>query len=168
MQKTLVCLACKKRKPMSKFYNEKSGRHGKRQPCKTCSDAKQRIYYEKNKEKIYAYRLSWARSRPDSQRNSQLLRKYGISLEEYHALLEQQGGVCAICGRKESAVDSRWKKLRSLAVDHCHSNGHVRGLLCQKCNHGLGHFRDMPEVMIEAAYYLLEDRGNARRHNRRG
>jgi hypothetical protein len=56
---------------------------------------------------------------------------------------EAAGGVCQICGDDER-----------LGVDHCHASGRLRGLLCSRCNTGLGMFRDRPELLAEAIEYL--------------
>lgn len=72
---------------------------------------------------------------------------YGIELEEVDAMEREQGGVCAIC-RQTCNVR------RSLAVDHDHQTGKVRGLLCQKCNRGLGLFNDDPGRLAAAIDYL--------------
>ncbi len=77
------------------------------------------------------------------------LATYGLSLEEYDILLLAQGGVCAICGKSQSG-----KRKMRLCVDHSHKTGQVRGLLCEKCNVGLGSFRDDPELLVRAARYL--------------
>jgi hypothetical protein len=79
------------------------------------------------------------------QRDTQLKVHYGISLEEYRAMETAQAFVCAICS--QPAEDT-------LCVDHCHSTSKVRGLLCRKCNTGLGCFKDDPELMIKAMAYL--------------
>lgn len=71
-----------------------------------------------------------------------------FTVEEYADLLELQGGRCAIC--------RRWPGKRRLAVDHCHATGTVRGLLCMRCNAGLGLFRDDFEAMQAAADYLIQ------------
>jgi predicted nucleic acid-binding Zn ribbon protein len=74
---------------------------------------------------------------------------YGITAEEYTALLEAQGNRCAICGSDE------WPgKGNGPHVDHCHVGGQVRGLLCGRCNTGLGQFGDDPVVLRAAAAYL--------------
>lgn len=70
--------------------------------------------------------------------------KYDISLEEYDAMMESQGGRCLIC--KESYDD--------LVVDHCHTTGAVRGLLCSRCNSGLGFFKDNKDSLANAIDYL--------------
>jgi Recombination endonuclease VII len=74
-----------------------------------------------------------------------LQRRYGISREEYAALLARQGGVCAICGKPAE---------KTLCVDHCHSTGKIRGLLCRKCNFGLGCYAEDQAAMIATLAYL--------------
>jgi hypothetical protein len=90
----------------------------------------------------------------DKVKNIDLKKHYGITLEQYNAMLAAQGGVCAICGGVNDMKDHRSGKLRNLSVDHCHSKGHVRKLLCQYCNQGLGNFRDDPKLLRKAAAYL--------------
>jgi hypothetical protein len=73
---------------------------------------------------------------------------YGITTVEYQSIYDYQGGSCAICQRATGAY-------KRLSVDHCHSTGLVRGLLCQKCNRDvLGHLRDDPAAFARAAAYL--------------
>jgi Autographiviridae endonuclease VII len=88
-------------------------------------------------------RRRWATD-PEWRRKRQLA-DYGISVEDYNALLVKQDGACAICKRKSD---------RTLCVDHCHSTGVVRGLLCRKCNAGLGCYDDNPSFMLAAIEYL--------------
>ena len=84
-----------------------------------------------------------------SNRNRELKRKYGLSIEEYEVKLKEQDCVCAIC--KQPSSD-----LKSLAVDHDHTNGKIRGLLCSKCNLGIGNLEDNPEHLINAKRYIEE------------
>ena len=79
-----------------------------------------------------------------------LMRKYGISSATYNELLRKQNGVCAICHCHQ--------RYQSLAVDHCHKTGKVRGLLCVNCNRGLGKFFDSPLRMRNAAEYIERSR----------
>jgi hypothetical protein len=79
------------------------------------------------------------------QRQSDLKRLYGITLQEYERLLAKQKGRCAICKR-----ESR----QTLQVDHCHRRKAVRRLLCGRCNRGLGHFDDDVRLVRRAAAYL--------------
>lgn len=76
-----------------------------------------------------------------------LSREYQLTVEQWEAMHEAQGGRCAICGTDDPPQGR-------LYVDHCHTNGHVRALLCINCNHGLGHFRDDPVLLRAAADYL--------------
>ena len=89
---------------------------------------------------------------PVRQRNTRLKRQYGITAEDYDRLFEQQNGVCAICGCIPD--DPRNNRNAVLCVDHCHTTGKVRGLLCHMCNQGLGAFEDSPELFNRAARYL--------------
>lgn len=70
---------------------------------------------------------------------------YNITLEDYDTLFQLQGGVCAICGKPETSA-----KVSNLAVDHNHINGSIRGLLCNKCNRGLGYFEDDITILSKA------------------
>jgi hypothetical protein len=79
-------------------------------------------------------------------RNWWLLRKYGITNTQFAELLASQQGRCKICRIEENG--------RTWHVDHCHESGVVRGILCDKCNRGLGHFNDSAEVLRRAADYL--------------
>ncbi len=75
------------------------------------------------------------------------VKRYGITIDEYDTLLRSQNGVCAICSREP--VDGQ-----RLAVDHDHKTGKVRGLLCFKCNTGLGHLGDSLDTLKRAVDYL--------------
>jgi hypothetical protein len=92
-----------------------------------------------------------ARKKYNATRKAQqwYLTQYGISLEQYDAMLLGQGGVCAICGEKEKD-----KFRKRMSVDHDHATGKVRGILCSHCNHGLGNFRDNILFLQNAITYL--------------
>lgn len=91
------------------------------------------------------------RKRYSSQWAKSIERNYGITADQYWAMLEAQDGVCLICGGTNDGA--RGEKLY---VDHCHDTGKVRGLLCRGCNHGLGHFRDSVDFLMSACAYLLQ------------
>jgi len=99
--------------------------------------AKQREYRETGRKKL-------------SDRKSHLKRKYGMTLDDYEAMLAAQGGVCAICGKPRPEE-------RTLHVDHDHETGEIRGLLCFRCNNALGDFDDDYELFQAAADYLDRD-----------
>ena len=115
------------------------------------------------KEHFYASRNEWrnknmervqkcARQRRPRQRDKELRRLYGITLEAYKQLQEQQNAVCAICKQKCNTG-------RRLSVDHDHVTGIVRGLLCGNCNKGLGNFKDKSELLEAAINYLRKKYG---------
>jgi hypothetical protein len=79
---------------------------------------------------------------------SHLKKTFGLTLEEYDAILSAQGGGCAIC-KTATSGSRRWH------IDHCHATGRVRGLLCMACNTGIGLLNDDPAVLAEAIRYLL-------------
>lgn len=79
----------------------------------------------------------------EARRQEKSFRGHPITKEEFHAMEEAQGGCCKIC-----------KQAKPLVIDHCHSEGHVRGLLCMQCNSGLGMFRDNIAYLSEAIGYL--------------
>lgn len=74
--------------------------------------------------------------------------KNNLTQEQYYSFIDGQEGVCAICARPVSGKEKR------LSVDHDHKTGMVRGLLCKRCNTGLGMFLDDPEALRAAAHYI--------------
>ena len=85
-------------------------------------------------------------------RNRMLIQRYGITQQDYDKMLEDQGGVCAICG-----TDSPGGFSRKFHVDHCHTTEEIRGLLCNHCNQGLGHFKDDINSLQNAITYLQKE-----------
>src|SRR5580658_1161477 len=107
--------------------------------------------YERDKAKRLASCNARA-SRPEikqKNRATYFLRRFGISIEQWDAMLLACDGRCAICSEK-------FERPNEPHVDHCHQTGVVRGLLCHSCNSGLGHFRDNQQFLIQAASYLKE------------
>jgi hypothetical protein len=107
----------------------------------------QRAWREKNRERDRDTRRAWQAANRDKGRASYLRYQYGIEPEDYDAMLSKQNGACAIC-----AVEL--VKGSKTHIDHCHTTGKVRGLLCTKCNMGIGHFNDDPAVLRAAAGYV--------------
>lgn len=104
------------------------------------------------KEGRNAYERAQKRESPHIWRDRHFRQNFGISLVDYMAKLDAQGGVCACCGRPETQQikgETRW-----LCVDHCHASGAIRDLLCSNCNKGLGLFADKPVLLRKAAEYL--------------
>ena len=107
-------------------------------------------WYKKNRERHIEKGKEWARNNPDKVRNKQLKYKYGITLDDFNKMLQDQNYSCAICNTKEAGRNGTFN------VDHCHQTGKVRALLCHDCNTALGKFKDNPELMRKAASYVEE------------
>jgi hypothetical protein len=118
---------------------------------------KRQAYRAEHRDEIRAKRkLAWAtRTAIDKEDHwlKHLQQRYGLSQEEYEELKERQKSKCAICGRKQSG--------KRLSVDHCHSTGLVRGLLCNKCNAALGLLDDYPDRLRCAIRYLENSKKGA-------
>ena len=78
------------------------------------------------------------------------LKRYGLDVEKFYNVLEEQNFECLICEREFN------DKLKPV-VDHCHKHGHTRGLLCNSCNVGLGCFKDDRDILYRAIAYLHDN-----------
>ena len=108
-----------------------------------------RDWQKSNPEKHRERNRKWRLERPEMTRNNRLKRDFGISLDEYNKKLKSQKNGCAIC--KQICTSGK-----NLAVDHCHTSGMIRGLLCGKCNLGLGLFKDDIILLANAKRYLVK------------
>lgn len=120
-----ICRICKLEKPLEDFHKARTTKDRLMTRCRMCDHSAKQEYKTANYERIRIV-----------ERNSYLIRTYGITLKEYQETNAVQNSTCAICSKPETAV--YLGKLRSLSVDHNHTTGKVRGLLCQKCNTALG------------------------------
>lgn len=141
---TKACSRCKQTKDADQFNSSPRARGGLEYYCKTCQGKATAVCHRKR----YADPGKRAQ-RNNKQRINSIKSNYGLCEREYDALIEKSGGVCDICGKPEQAPDGR-----RLAIDHDHSTGLVRGILCSKCNRGLGMFQDSPSNLRAAAEYL--------------
>jgi hypothetical protein len=118
-------------------------------PCSTCKIVKPLSAFHKNKYRVDGRQNNCAEClvilRRTTQKKSDLKRKYNLTLKELTDIEIKQNGVCAICKTKTD---------KPLRIDHCHSTKMVRGLLCDLCNIGLGHFKDNTERLRSAIEYL--------------
>lgn len=112
----------------------------------------QKTYKEAHRDKLNEYSGEWRKKNPDRVRyfnDLHHLKKYDMTPEQYRAMYEAQGGKCACCGTDEPGP--RGKRLH---VDHDHTTGKVRGLVCHHCNLGIGHLGDSLEGVERAVAYL--------------
>jgi hypothetical protein len=122
------CGRCKRNLPVSCFAKNRAKKDGLQERCREC-----RAKHYKDTGYV------------ETSRDNRLKNKYGISLEDYEAMFTSQSGMCKICRSDEE----------DLVVDHCHDTGIVRGLLCNRCNWGLGNFKDNVDLLRAAEDYLL-------------
>ena len=117
--------------------------------------AYQKEWRLKNPEKAKQYQKTYwskpnnATSASARARKSKLKLSYNLSVEDYNALLKEQNYLCAIC--LTPTPTGKWKVF---AVDHYHTTGKVRGLLCNECNRGMGLLKDSSKLLRAAADYL--------------
>jgi lipocalin len=130
---TKKCYQCKEEKDISEFWKDKCKSDGLQSACRTCSKK-----WRTNNPELYKI----------IDRKQKLKKNYNISIEKYNIMLKKQDYKCAICGKAET------EQAKMLAVDHNHETNEIRGLLCDKCNRGLGYFNDNSEILQEAVNYL--------------
>lgn len=173
-----VCQVCKIEKPKDAFSKTRGKKDGLSPKCKAChhdyyarnaetvkarvtrrahvkSDEikeYQKSYRGKHREKLSQYSKERWLQKPEDRKRSNL-RKYNLSYEDYMSMLESQNGVCCICKQPER-VQNKAGKVFDLSVDHCHTTGKVRGLLCRKCNSVIGYCFEDKSILLSAVKYL--------------
>jgi hypothetical protein len=156
------CIKCGVQKPLSDFHKKKDNKDGLQNACKHCRVFENKHQYTKNKQKrliwqkdyyqnnsktIKQYGKNWRKSNKNHSANYDLIRKYGITFEQKLEMVKIQNNKCAIC-------ENYFKNTRSAHVDHCHTTGKIRSILCSKCNTGLGLFRESQLYLKSAQKYL--------------
>lgn len=139
LERRRTCRICGADKPLEEFRPRDKSRGTYRRECYECFKEAMRGRYHAD---------------PHKHRERMRRHVYGLAEGEYERMLADQGGRCAICGGEETSTDRRSGKIRGLFVDHCHETGEVRGLLCQRCNFGIGQFRDDAALLRQAIVYL--------------
>jgi hypothetical protein len=125
------CTRCGAFKALEEFAENSRYKSGRTATCKQCLSATARSSYD-----------------PDYRRQRHYMRMYGITIAEYDSMLRRQHGKCVICQTDSPGRHGRFD------VDHCHTTGEVRGLLCSNCNRGLGLFKDNANYLLAASNYL--------------
>lgn len=142
---TKICRRCLVKKPIDQFSVSKQGVRGPiyRTDCKACCAERARAWGKSNPERhartVFAYNLKTI---------------YGMTIEEYEKMLFDQDGKCAICREPEKMRKSPNSTPFRMSVDHCHSGGQIRGLLCNRCNRALGLLGDDVNILRAAISYL--------------
>jgi hypothetical protein len=147
------CSKCFVVKPLASFGNYTSPRTGKiypRSACKSCV----RIAVAK---RMREWRKNNPGKRREGKRRTEMKCRYGMAPSDYEAILERQGGVCAICKGVQTRKQKRHLNPGQpdiLHIDHDHATGKVRGLLCHCCNMLIGHARENAATLMAAIVYL--------------
>jgi hypothetical protein len=121
--------------------------------CRECETAYALAWNKANPEKAKEHhKKQYQKTKhlrdPSKRRAQKLLKNFGISHAEYAEMLLSQGGRCAACGTNELGFHKHFN------VDHCHTTGKIRGLLCGNCNRAIGLLRDSVETALAVALYL--------------
>lgn len=160
------CGRCQKYLPKDLFYRNRKTADGLACYCRRCESARKKEarasnpgliivhrengkkWYIKNKEHKLNKNKEWKENNPSKWRNINLKSRFGITNEDYNQILEKQNNCCPICGKHKD----EFKEF--MAVDHCHKTGQVRGILCRKCNLGIGHLNDDIFLLEKSINYL--------------
>lgn len=137
-----ACTKCKTEKDFNEFYSDLRRKSGVTSWCRECWREYERIRRE---------RLGFR-----GRKNRKLKYQYGMTIQEYSAILKAQNGLCAICENKETTINAKNSKIQKLCVDHDHATGKIRALLCTACNKALGLLNDDPSRILKAHNYLLK------------
>lgn len=135
------CSKCHIYKDFSEFFKSSTNTY-----CIVCSREYRKHYHsqEKVKKKHAEYALK-----------SHFKKKYGITIDQYQKMLLNQNGVCAICKLPETVISKKTGNPMQLSVDHCHRTKKVRSLLCNRCNKGIGYFKEDINLFNACVQYLL-------------
>lgn len=131
-----------------------------RQKNKDLVNARVALDRSKNPEKYREYDRNWRKNNLDRARKLDVAKKRGISYEEYVYMIDAQKGLCAICNKKEIRKSKTKGEICMLVVDHNHSTGKIRELLCHRCNIGIGKFKENTDIMEKAILYIKKHNFN--------
>lgn len=147
-----TCSKCKEQKELSEFHNDKSRKDGYFINCRLCDYAYRKKINSTEERKKWQKQYNKERFLTAEGRlyaaNYSLKKNYGISMNEYRAMLEAQNGCCKICKKHYSRFTRR------LHVDHNHETGKIRELLCHHCNAAIGLLDESIDLFLEAINYL--------------
>ena len=118
--------------------------------CGTCGQQKNLTDFHKRKGDLLSFRCRQCTA------EALIRSRYGLQPDDFDAMLKKQGGLCAICKTALRVRKGTVCRDKTVVVDHCHSTGKVRGILCSLCNTGLGSFIDSEDRLAAAINYLRQ------------
>jgi len=142
------CNKCKEVKVLAEFTLKKHIKSGFGARCKACTNKMCNTWNGNNRDRVNTLqRKRYKDDNGEGQKNSDLIMRYGITLEQYNQMFKDQEGKCGICLRERSQFSKRFD------VDHSHTTGKVRGLLCRACNLAFGYLNENLKVITRMAEY---------------
>lgn len=117
-------------------------------------------YQKKNRDKANEANRRYRQKYPNKKREERLKREFGITLVVYQQMFNEQNGCCKICYKPETRSVAKSGKINDLAVDHCHTTGKIRGLLCGKCNTAIGLLNEDENILNNCIEYLKKGKEN--------
>lgn len=160
------CSTCEKVLSKENFYKNSQTKDKLAYSCRRCENIKKKgfrdndpsfkekhkkrghLWYLNNKEGKLKKNREWIENNPAQYRELNLKYRFGITTEIYNNILEKQDNSCAICKKHKDNFNY------FLVVDHCHKTGNIRGILCRKCNLGIGHLNDNIDILKNSIFYL--------------
>ncbi len=159
MNKGKRCSKCTRVKRTSSFTKDRQKADGLCNWCKVCRGLDKARYYLLNADSIKLKVKAWRDSNPERKVASYRNSRYGLAPNRFDKMLERQFGKCAVCREPFTAAlvphvdhDHRCCPVGSMCCGKC-----VRGLLCHKCNKGLGYLQDRIDVLVNGIKYLQGD-----------
>jgi ribosomal protein L40E len=148
-----VCTKCGEEKPLFEFHKHKIAKDGLAYVCRSCKSAVDKTYRQSAENADNAKNRATKWNRENEERRKLIIqkdnykRRYGLTSEQKQQLVDGQDGKCAICAND-------LKDTHDVCVDHNHTTGAIRAILCRKCNLGIGHLQDSIKIVESALEYL--------------
>lgn len=144
-----VCTKCGETKPLDQFHKRSAAKDGRQPACGTCMTAWALEWNKANPEYHRQKAREYVARHPDRHADMNLRWRLGVPWGTYDKMLVEQDGKCGICG--DTSPGARTTRFH---VDHDKDTGIVRGLLCARCNTGIGQLRHSKPILLAAIEYL--------------
>lgn len=147
-----ACKKCGETKPIGQYHRRRSAKDGRQTICGTCATAIALAFNQSHPEYHRRHARDWARKNPERKADNHLKWRLGVEYGTYDRMLVEQGGKCAICETTDPGA-----RTKRFHMDHDSATGDIRGLLCSRCNTGIGQMRHSQPLLLAAIKYLESD-----------
>lgn len=144
------CAKCFMLLARSCFFKNTKRASGITSYCRSCNKRDVADWRKKNRDASRLWAKRWYADNPEKRFYYNTTKTTGVTLEQFKEMQSAQNNLCAICKKAPSG--------KRLHIDHCHKTGKIRGLLCYKCNVGIGYFNDSEEMLTAAIKYLRREK----------